>query len=160
MIAYRSETLIAEAFILLICILLMGIAREWIHSIRTVLPLICLVFIIAFFSFGTWTAFLLSLRLYILKFYGPSDTAFRTSVLVVRWTCHRRGNKRVRQEGTYISKNISPHYSGLDVDSVFLYFTYNILLMGEIIDRYYIIIRTFHAIILKIVVDLSSLIWY
>jgi energy-coupling factor transport system permease protein len=65
-IAHSAKTLIAEGLILLILILLMGLRRAWIHSFRPVLPLVGLIFVISFISFGAWIAFLLSLRLYIL----------------------------------------------------------------------------------------------
>jgi energy-coupling factor transport system permease protein len=65
-VAYKTQTLVVEGVILFISILLMGLVREWVRSFRLVLPMVCLVFVIAFFSFGAWLAFLLSLRLYIL----------------------------------------------------------------------------------------------
>lgn len=65
-VAHRTGTLVAEGVILFTSTLLMGLIKEWVRSFRPVLPMVCLVFVIAFFSFGAWVAFLLSLRLYIL----------------------------------------------------------------------------------------------
>lgn len=65
-VAHGAGTLIAEGVILFFIILIMGHIRVWVRSFRPVLPMVCLVFIIAFFSFNIWVAFLLSFRLYIL----------------------------------------------------------------------------------------------
>jgi len=63
-IALRAEILIAEGIILCITIPMLGLGRIWVRSFRLIWPMVCLVFVISYFSFDIWLAFLLSLRLF------------------------------------------------------------------------------------------------
>ncbi len=63
-IAHRTEILIAEGVILCVTIPMIRLGRMWVRSFGLVWPMVCLVFVIAYFSFEAWVAFLLSLRLF------------------------------------------------------------------------------------------------
>jgi len=63
-IAQRAEILFSECIILCFVIPLIGLGKVWVRSFRLVYPMVCLVFVIAFFSFEAWIALLLSLRLF------------------------------------------------------------------------------------------------
>jgi energy-coupling factor transport system permease protein len=63
-IAHRPEILIAQGVILCITIPMIGLGRIWIRSFRLFWPMVCIVFVISFFSFDVWLAFLLSVRLF------------------------------------------------------------------------------------------------
>jgi energy-coupling factor transport system permease protein len=43
---------------------MIGLGRIWIRSFRLFWPMVCIVFVISFFSFDVWLAFLLSVRLF------------------------------------------------------------------------------------------------
>jgi energy-coupling factor transport system permease protein len=63
-IAYRAEVVIAESVILCIAIPIIGFGRIWVRSLRLIWPMVFIVFVISFFSFDIWQAFLLSVRLF------------------------------------------------------------------------------------------------
>ena len=63
-IAHRTEILLSEGVILCLTIPILGLGRAWVRSLRLIWPMVCLVFIISFFSFDLWVALLLSLRLF------------------------------------------------------------------------------------------------
>ncbi len=63
-VAHRTEVLIAEGVILCMTIPMIGLGKVWVRSFRLIWPTIFLVFIISYFSFDVWQAFLLSVRLF------------------------------------------------------------------------------------------------
>ena len=63
LIARESKTLFLECVALLITIPFLGLTKAWMKSLRLVLPMVSLVFIIALFSFDLQQAAMLSIRL-------------------------------------------------------------------------------------------------
>jgi energy-coupling factor transport system permease protein len=63
-IAREPETLLVECVALLITLPLIGLTTAWMKSLRFVLPMVALVFIIALFSFDLRVAAVLSIRLF------------------------------------------------------------------------------------------------
>jgi energy-coupling factor transport system permease protein len=62
-VAQEPETLLAECILLLVALPLLGIGRAWLHSLRFLLPMVGLVFVIGFISFDILTTLVLSIRL-------------------------------------------------------------------------------------------------
>ncbi len=63
-IAQEPETLLAESFVLIISLPLLGLGRKWLHSFRFFWPMVGLVFVIGLFSFDLPVALVLSVRLF------------------------------------------------------------------------------------------------
>jgi energy-coupling factor transport system permease protein len=62
-VAREPGTLLVEFIVILLCLYFLGMWRAWLHSLRFVLPMVGLVFVIGFLSFDIWTSLVLSIRL-------------------------------------------------------------------------------------------------